>query len=607
MSDINEETLHVHICDYLRDKHGYRVLTAGDLNDPDMDADDKEYYFIEMQLMEFLLATQKEKIEKLQNDYYGSETGEQILRQIRKELEYKPLWLIIRDGVQIKDVKIHLYNPKPRSINSREDLTSFSTNIFAYKKEFYPFANAEAIDLVVYLNGLPIISLELKHYGDTGTGTSYEDAIRQYVGRRQDQSKIFSLCFAHFAADNLEVTVAADPGKYNNFKYYNTGLVNQGQPQGEYPIWHLYAMVLSPEYISNFIEYFLVYLAPDREKEKPATTIIPRYHQSRSVRNLASDLLRKAEETNLLGYKYLIFHSAGSGKTLTISWMAEQIDSLHKAVTGEKVLDVVFVLTDRKSLDGNVKDDLEKFVHLKDKMVFTDNVNDLRKAIKARKNIIVTTIQKFNYIQEELQGNGELKKMKVGFLIDEAHRSQGSKMAKNIKRVFSETEPDAVNAGEENETVEDQLEEAFKELDMSNQVYIAFTATPIRKTITLFGKPFDTYTEDEAIQEGYILDVAESIISYHTMYHLTTYNAKQDEHLYPKGIVARALANIAYEDEDIIQFKSQIITEHFETNILNMLKGKAKAMLVTSSRQAGYNYYQKIQPPRPVHSVFIQI
>ncbi len=584
MSEINEETLHVHICDYLREKHKYRVLEAKDLSDT-------EYYFVEKHLLEFLETTQSDSLNKLR-ETYGSGTTVEIIKAIHKELTYKPLWLVIRGGVQIKDVKLYLYTPKPRSINSSGDEGAFAANIFAYKKEFYPYANSEAIDLVIYLNGLPIISVELKHLGDEGKGTTYEDAINQYVDRKQDQSKIFALCFAHFAADNLEVTVASNPSKADNFKYYNDGLVNKPDKEGEYPIWHLYGLVFSPEYISNFIEYFLLYVAPDSEKNKPAKTIIPRYHQSRSVRDLAKDLLSKAQESNSLGFKYLIAHSAGSGKTLTIAWMAEQIDSLHKAVSNEKVLDIVFILTDRKSLNKNIKDDLELFVHMKDKVKITEDTHDLRKAIKNRTNIIVTTIQKFNYIQDELQENKELKELKVGFLIDEAHRSQGSKMAKNIKRVFSDVEQDEIDLGEDTITVEDQLEEKFKDLDISNQVYIAFTATPIQKTINLFGIPYDEYTEDEAIQEGYILDVAQSIVSYRTMYNLTTYNAKHDDRLYAKGVVSKALTNIAYEDEDIIQFKCAIIADHFDKHILPMLNGNAKAMIVTSSRQAGYTYFQ---------------
>jgi len=591
---MTEEVFHNHICQYLKTHFGYRVLLASDMAD-------KEYYFVESHVTEFIQQTQKDTWEELESNYFGSDTGRQIIKAIKEEIALKPLWRIIRDGIELKGKRIYLFTPRPRSNHSAEQQAAYKANIFAYKKEFY-FANdtTEAIDLVLYLNGLPIITAELKHHGETGEASTYADAITQYTERRHHVSKIFSLAFAHFAADTEEAKVATNPSDEKYFQPFNTGLENKENPEipkGEYPIWHLYGQAFSPEYICDFLEYFLIYVSANTERQSPAFTIMPRFHQLRSTRNLTADLLDYAETHDVLGKKYLINHSPGAGKTLTIGWMAERLDSLNKSTNNEKVLDIIFILTDRKSLNKNVKDDLEKFTHLKRKIIFTDKAEDVLKGIRSRTNIIVTTIQKFNYVQKELQADETLKQLKVAFLIDEAHRSQGGKMGRNVRTTFA-NEPlpnEQVNGNEEEGTWEDEAEEMFQKLDISKQVYVAFTATPIEKTINLFGKPFDVYTEDEAIKEGYILDVADNIISYKTLYHLNTTWVKPDVNLYPEGLITKLLRDIAFEDESVIQYKSTVIVEHFENEVKGMLEGKAKAMVVASSRQAGYNYYLAIK------------
>ncbi len=583
---MNEEAFHNHICQYLQDNFKYRALAASDITD-------KKCPIIEHQLLAFIKATQAETWQALESEFFGSDTGNQVVKAIKAELVVSPLWLIMRNGITLKNKKLLLYFPRPRNHQSPELNQTYEANIFAYKKEFY-FTDdtTEAIDLVLFLNGLPIISVELKHAGKTGEASTYLDAIEQYAQRRHQLSKVFSMPFAHFAADTDEVYIANNPTKSQNFKPFNTGLANienPERPSTEYPIWHLYGQIFSPQYICDFIEYFLVYVPAKKDSE--VKTIVPRFHQLRSTRNLTADLLTHAETKDSLGKKYLIHHSPGAGKTLTISWLAERLDSLYKATTGEKVLDLIFVLTDRKNLDKNIKDDLENFVHLKNKIIFTDKASDVLEHIKKRTNIIVTTIQKFSYVQEKLSQNATLGKLKVAFLIDEAHRSQGGKMSLKVRSTFTDEPAET----EEETTIEDNIAEVFEKLDISRQVYVAFTATPTEKTMQLFGKPFDVYTEDEAIKENYILDVAENIISYKTLYNLSTIWVKPDTNLYPEGLVNKLLRDIAFEDENIIQYKSTVIIEHFENEVRKMLNGKAKATVVASSRQAGYLYFLALQ------------
>src|SRR6185437_12637523 len=241
---------------------------------------------------------------------------------------------------------------------------------------------------------------------------------------------------------------------------------------------------------------------------------------SRMVRRVANDALTHFTATSEIGHKYLINHSAGSGKTLSICWLADRLHSLYRPDTNEKLVDLVFILTDRKSLDKNIKDEVENFTHLKDVVGLARKADDLPRFLEERKPIIVTTQQKFEWVLEEIAKNKDLKNLRVAFLIDEAHRSQEGKMGVAIRVPFrTPDDPDAEDAATSTEDEEEQIANIIREHDR-NQLFVAFTATPAPATVTLFGEPFDVYSEAEAIEEGYIVDVAASIISYQTLYHL---------------------------------------------------------------------------------------
>jgi type I restriction enzyme R subunit len=241
--------------------------------------------------------------------------------------------------------------------------------------------------------------------------------------------------------------------------------------------------------------------------KKESVTIFPRYHQLRASKKIAQKVGDLYESNRALGIKYLINHSAGSGKTLTIAWMADLLDSLYTE-DGKKVFDHIIILTDRRALDKNVRNDLDLFSHLKEtKINISEKSADLARHLDNDRDIIVTTIHKFSYIHEKLNKSEALKDRKVAFLIDEAHRSQDGKLALSMQQHFTDDDN-----GEE--------DEELKKIDISNQVYVAFTATTTPRTVSFFGEPVDTYSEEEAIAEGYILDVAQSIISYKTLYHL---------------------------------------------------------------------------------------
>jgi type I restriction enzyme R subunit len=258
-------------------------------------------------------------------------------------------------------------------------------------------------------------------------------------------------------------------------------------------------------------------------------------------------------------------------------------------------VDITFILTARKSLDTNSREDMANFTHLKDVVGIAKKAEDLPRFLTERKPIIVTTQQKIAYVLEELQKNPALKNLRVAFLIDEAHRSQEGQMGAAIRLPFRKTdEPDA-DAPEPD--LEEQIAKVIREHD-SNQLFVAFTATSAPATVSLFGAPFDSYTEAEAIAEGYIVDVAASIISYKTLYNLHCHFVPppdEEEKVYPKGVVSKALMNVAFADDGLIQYKSEVMLRIFEESVKSLIEGRAKAMIVTSSRVAGLRYFNIIK------------
>jgi len=588
----NKETLFQdHICAFLEREHKYIQLDRNDFTD-------KEYHVIEKHLVSFIIATQPNKYETIKENY-GADTNLEIIKALKDELSKKLLWLVIRDGLMVKGTKIELYKPKPRSATSKLQEENYQKNIYSFAKEYYYNSlTQERIDLVIWLNGLPIIVIELKHEDE---GQTCEDAIFESFLTRELANKMYKMPFLYVASSNTEIKVATNPNSEHNFRWFNSELVNKAETDGEYPVEHLYRHALSKENIAKYLEHYLVFVPAKEEITEhgevistPSYTIFPRYHQLRASKKLAEKVKEHVNATKILGKKYLINHSAGSGKTLTIAWMSDLLDSLYTD-ENNKVFDNIIILTDRRSLHKNVKDDLEKFTHLGTKINFTKRSGDLANFLDRNRAIIVTTIQKFGHIQDKLKSSEELKNRKVAFLIDEAHRSQDGKMALKQRQYFNKQEPDI----EEGDDTENEIEEKLKNLDTSNQVFVAFTATTTPKTVSFFGEPFDTYSEEEAIKEGYILDVAQNIISYETLYNLSfgnNYIPKQkDGQDFPSGVVSKALKTIAFNDDDLIQYKSEVIVKLFEEKVLNAANGKGKAMVVTSSRPAGLKFFKIIK------------
>ncbi len=578
-----------HICAFLEKEHGYEILSKDDFND-------KEYHIVEKDLIKFITATQADKYAEIEENY-KTDTNKEIIKALKDELIKKKLWLIMRNGLLVKGTKLELYKPKPRSNTSKTQEENFQRNIFAFKKEYrYHTLTEERIDLVIWLNGLPIIVIELKHDDE---GQNCVDAIYESFLPRDLSNNLYQLPFLYVASSNTEIKVATDPGSEKNFRWFNAQLVNKSETDGEYPVEHLYRHALSKENIAKYLEHYLVFVPAKEEITEdgevisiPSFTIFPRYHQLRASKGVAEDVQRFANEHQTLGLKYLINHSAGAGKTLTIAWMADILDSLYTE-DNQKVFDNIVILTDRISLDKNVKKDLELFSHLDKKINFSKRAKDLADFLDKDRDIIVSTIHKFSHIQDKIQESEELKQRKVAFLIDEAHRSQEGKMALTLRKFFTKDGEEAEQE-ENDQSGTDDITDKIGKLDTSNQVFVAFTATTTPKTLAFFGDPFDVYTEEEAIREGYILDVAQNIISYNTLYNLKVKETLPEKD-FPKGLINKMLKNVAFNDDGIIQYKSEVIINLFVEKVANTINGRGKAMVVASSRPAGLKYFQNLK------------
>ncbi|MBW2157776.1 MAG: type I restriction endonuclease subunit R [Deltaproteobacteria bacterium] len=578
-----EKKFQRHIADYLIREHQYALLEQDEIIDT-------EYYFAEDHLIAFLKATQKETFESLETDY-GTDARDEIFKALKDELRISPLWLIIRHGLTVRGLEFKLYYPKPRSSESVAN-QHYRENRITFIPELI-IKGGKRPDFGIFLNGLPIMTMELKHEKNQ----TVHDAVKQYADR-DHSDRIFQLPFLHIAADTSDVMVATDPKAENNFSWYNTGLENKAENEKEYPVEFLYRDVLAKETILEALSFFLIYVPKkeaERDKqERPACTIFPRYHQSRMVHKVVQDALDNFTAHDNIGKKYLIDHSAGSGKTLSICWLADRLHSLYKPGTNEKMLDMLFVLTDRKSLDKNIRDEFDNFAHLQGVVGYAKKASNLKIYLETGRSIVVSTQQKFKWILDEIEHDPDLKKLRVAFLIDEAHRSQEGKMGVAIRVPFrNPNEPDSDTADAD---PEEEIAKIIRAHD-ANQLFVAFTATPSPATLQLFGEPFDTYSEAEAIHEGYIVDVATGIISYKTLYnlHCAIIPATDEEKLYPAGAVSKALKNVAFQDEGLIQYKAEVMLRIFEEKIKPLIDGRAKAMIVTSSRLAGLRYIQIIK------------
>jgi type I restriction enzyme R subunit len=400
----------------------------------------------------------------------------------------------------------------------------------------------------------------------------------------------------HIAADDEKAKIAttfSKPPVKDDFREFNTGLLNEKIKGDDYAVQYLYNEILAPSNVLNFIERYLY--------GNTHGWIFPRYHQQRCVKRIYEDITRQYIKTKSLNLRYLIQHSAGSGKSNTIVWLVQNLRNLH--IKNEKLFDHIIILTHRINLDDQISKDFIKAIGQTGVVAYCKKSNDVKLALGQRLDnyrnpeitinapVVVTILHKFTFLKELADQTDK----KICFIIDEAHTNQEGKLHEKMVDIFDEATGLTIQQKIEEDTddQEDLIDEISRKV-FPNLCFIALTATPSDKTIEHFGqegRPFDIYTMDEAIAEGYILDVAKNIITYETLYELN-YKLPDDhqQNEYPTLQVYRALKLKAFEDDEVIKEKCRIIISIFKDKSASKIEGKAKSMVVTSSRLSAVKY-----------------
>lgn len=589
--DTSETGLEKIIVDWLRDKNGYEQAAPHDYNET--------YALVDKWVERFVSATQPDKVE--QSMCFASPSEKQkFFTRLAGEITKRGVVDVLRKGYKFNGSTFDLYYPLPSQLNPTAK-AAYKQNIFGVIRQvMYSTQNTNEIDFVVFINGLPLATFELKN---NYTGQTYENAIKQYQTDRDSKELLLQKkrCAVHFALDDQQVWMCtALAGKDSWFLPFNRG-VNGGAGNPVVPndtmTSYLWKDVLAKPTLSNIIENFaqvIVTKEKDKKtkKEKVKEKVIwPRYHQLDSVR-----LLVAATQASDIGRRFLIQHSAGSGKSNSITWLAYQLVTLLK--DQQPFFDSVIVVTDRINLDRQIRDNINAFKRLSNIVGWADKSDTLRRLLQGGKKIIISTINKFSFILDEI-GNS-LKDKRFAIIIDEAHSSQNGSMSANLA-----TDISGNAASEEEEDTEDKIHRILKGRKMAkNANYYAFTATPKNKTLEMFGEksydadgnahfaPFHEYTMKQAIEEGFILDVLKYYTPYSSYYRIL--KTAEDDPEYDKRKAQGKLRAYVEAQPETIEKKAEIIVEHFCSKVYMKIGGKARAMVVTSSIERAIEFYKVI-------------
>lgn len=573
---------------------------------------DKEKALFQHILIEFIQTTQPKEWAKLQS-ILGDNTANQIIYDLTKWIELNGILSTLRHGFKCYGRQLQLAYFKPSHSMNAEVLERYSKNTFGITRQlYYSTRNQNSIDVVLSVNGIPLVTLELKN---PLSHQNIDNAKHQYRNDRDPRELIFEFkkrTLVHFAVDTdvaeMTTRLAKDATYFLPFNKGNQG--GAGNPVdlegSSYKTAYLWKEVLQKDSLMDILGKFIHLQVDERfteegRKVKKESMIFPRYHQLEAVRKMISTSLIDDVGTN-----YLIEHSAGSGKSNTIAWVAHRLSSLHKS-DNTKLFDSVVVITDRVVLDRQLQDTIYQFEHKKGVVLKIDkDSRQLAEALESSVPIVITTLQKFPFVTEQLrkmaeergeESNGLLKTKNYAILIDEAHSSQSGEAATDLKGVLGGE--DLVREAEKRASEDGELTLEFLYRNMAkrgrqkNISFFAFTATPKHKTIKLFssnGEPLHKYTMRQAIEEGFIMDVLRNYTSYATFYRLI--KASEDDPKVERKRAAKALSRFMRLHPHNIAQKTEIMVEHFYQSTRHKIGGKAKAMVVTGSRLEAVRYKQ---------------
>ena len=548
-------------------------------------------------LLAFLRATQPEKVEQLGLD--GDGPGRrQFLARLEGEINKRGVVDVLRGGIRHGPASVDLFyvTPSPGNVKAKD---LFDANVFSVTRQLRYGRDeaARALDLALFINGLPVATFELKN---RLTRQTVEDAVEQYRRDRDPREPIFRFgrCLVHFAVDDEEVRFCTHlRGRESWFlpfnKGWNDGAGNPPNPDGV-KTDYLWREVLTRESLSDIIENYaqVVEEKDERMRRKSRVQIFPRYHQLDAVRKLLADA-----KASGAGRRYLVQHSAGSGKSNSIAWLVHQLVGLEE--NSRAVFDSVVVVTDRLVLDRQLKATIRQFAQVSATIGNAERSGDLREFLAGGKKIIITTVQKFPFVLDQI--GDEHRGRSFAIVIDEAHSSQGGRTTAAMSQALS-------NQGEEEEeTPEDAINRAMETRKMlPNASYFAFTATPKYKTLQMFGeehregdqtryRAFHSYTMKQAVEEGFIVDVLGNYTPVQSYYHLVK-SAEGDPEFDVKK-AQKKLRRYVEGHEHAIRHKAEIMADHFHEQVLakNKIGGAARAMVVTGGIERAIRYFHAIR------------
>ncbi|MGV8134708.1 MAG: type I restriction endonuclease subunit R [Mangrovibacterium sp.] len=571
---------------------------------------DKEFCINTKQLWEFIGATQPEALELIQRKGQRA-----FLVRLDEKIQKLGIIEVLRKGVKHFDKTVNLFYSAPASNYNTKAQKKYQANIFSVTQELvYSADNANRLDLTIFLNGLPIITCELKN---PLSGQTVYTGIRQYQNDRDSKEKLFSFarCMAHFAVDTELVFMTTQlNGKKTFFLPFNKGL-NNGKPYASFgagnPVnpnglktHYLWEEVLTKQSLANIIDKFAqIAEETDEDTQKVKRSMVfPRYHQLTAVRQILAHA-----KANGVDQKYLIQHSAGSGKSKSITWLAHQLHGLFDTSGEHHLFDSVIVITDRIVLDKQLSDDIKQFAPQRGIVEHItgeggSKTNQLKEALANRKKVIVCTIQTFPFLLDEM---ADMPALNFGIIIDEAHSSQSGQTASKMNAVLADKHEDEKEGDEK--TLEDKINELIESRKMiRNGSYFAFTATPKNKTLETFGvQSAETYMDDngeekhkfyafhvysmkQAIEEEFIHDVLKNYTTYNSYYKLIKSVEENPE--FDVRQAQKKLRAYVEGHEFAIGEKSKIMIDHFHRDVKGLINGEAKAMVVTKSILSAIKY-----------------
>ena len=565
---------------------------------------DKDLCVIENDFIKFIKESQKETYDTLKRKY-GQNTNRNIIKRLHKEIENKGLIHVLRKGFNdtfVGNVKTLYFQPSS-SLNPNYRKDKYLKNKFLLVRQLhYSPNNNNSIDIVLFINGIPILTIELKNQL---TGQTVKDSDKQYKFDRNPKGEPllqFQRCICHYSVDNDIVNMTTKlKGKDTFFLPFNKTFNNLKTKSDGYKVEYLWKEVLTPTSLLDIIENFVLFthsidfVWSDKKKKviekKEPVLIFPRYHQLDVIRNLKNQVIEDG-----VGVNYLVQHTTGSGKSYSIGWLSFMLTNLFKNDGQDRVFDSIIIITDRKVLDKQLQDTVKSLEKVEGVVQQIDkNSEQLRESLTSGKNIIITTIQKFSVVVNRMK---ELSGRTFGVIVDEVHSSQGGKGTKNLNQTLSLNELDVTD-----DVVNDEISKIRKEMksrQKQNHIsFFGFTGTPKPQTIEVFGtsqpdgtkKPFHTYTMEQSIGEGFTLDVLKSVVPVKRWFKL---RGKGEDVELPESRGKKELIKWVDSNPETITRKVEIILEHLLNTTVKSIEGRGKGMVIVRSIEDTVKFYMEL-------------